>query len=195
MSLDNVGAVDMACSHLLESGWRELLYVSEPVLGVSTRRERTGAFGEFVVAHAAEDVMGEIFECEEGEAGALDDALRALHARSTPTRRAALFTGNAVVTLRIAAAMTRLGWQFGRELGFVGFDDPEWAPLVGPGLSAIEQPTDAIGRGAANCLIERLRGLEGPARQLMLPGHLVVRGSSAPARSSTRSAASSTAPP
>lgn len=198
VSLDNVGAVGLACTHLLQSGWRELLYVSEPVKDVSTRRERTGAFGEFVSAHSADGVTGGIFECEEGATDALDDALRALYARSSSTRRAALITGNAVVTLRIAAAMTRLGWQFGRELGLIGFDDPEWAPLVGPGLSAIEQPTDAIGRGAANCLIERLQGLEGPARQLMLPGHLVVRGSSAPAAfaaSATPSAASSTALP
>ncbi|MFZ3119543.1 MAG: dehydrogenase, partial [Variovorax sp.] len=31
---------------------------------------------------------------------------------------------------------------------------------------------------AAGCLIERLRGLEGAARQRLLPGELVVRGSS-----------------
>ncbi len=195
VSLDNAGAVDAACTHLLESGWHELLYVTEPVLGVSTRRERAGAFRDFVAAHAREGVTGDVFESEDGAGDLLDEALRALHARSSPGRRAALITGNAVVTLRIAAAMTRLGWQFGRELGFVGFDDPEWAPLVGPGLSAIEQPTDAIGRGAANCLIERLQGLEGPARQLMLPGHLVVRGSSVPLQTATPSAASSTALP
>ncbi|RZL56469.1 MAG: LacI family DNA-binding transcriptional regulator [Variovorax sp.] len=181
VSLDNDGAVDLACTHLVERGWRELLYVSEPVQAVSTRRERTGAFSRSVAAHAADGAAGLVFESEEGANDALDEALRALLARSTPTRRPALFAGNAVVTLRIAAAMTRLGWQFGREVGFVGFDDPEWAPLVGPGLTAIGQPTDAIGRGAARCLIERLQGLEGPARQLMLPGHLVVRGSSQPA--------------
>jgi LacI family kdg operon repressor len=177
VSLDNPGAVCTACAHLLDGGWHEFLYVTEPVLGVSTRRERSGAFTDFVATHADAGVAGEIFESEEGAGDALDDALRALHARAG-SRGAAVVTGNAVVTLRIAAAMTRLNWQFGREIGFVGFDDPEWAPLVGPGLSAIGQPTDAIGRSAAICLIERLRGLEGPARQLMLPGQLVVRGSS-----------------
>ena len=88
---------------------------------------------------------------------------------------------HAVVTLRIAQAMKRLGWQFGQELGFVGFDDPEWASLIGPGLSTVAQPTDEIGRAAASCLIERLHGLEGPAREMLLPGRLQVRGSSAAA--------------
>ena len=77
--------------------------------------------------------------------------------------------------------MARLGLDFGTDIGFVGFDDAEWAPLIGPGLSAIAQPTDAIGRTAATCLIERLQGLEGPPRQLLLPGELIVRGSSGPA--------------
>jgi LacI family kdg operon repressor len=104
--------------------------------------------------------------------------LRALRQRARRARRAAVVAGNAVVTLRVAQAMARLGWQFGEDLGFVGFDDPEWASLIGPGLSTVAQPTDAIGRTAATCLIERLRGLDVPPRQLLLPGELVVRGSS-----------------
>jgi LacI family kdg operon repressor len=86
--------------------------------------------------------------------------------------------GNSLVTLRVAASLQRLGWQFGGELGFVGFDDPEWASLVGPGLTTIAQPTDAIGHAAATCLIERLRGLDAAPRQLLMPGQLMVRGSS-----------------
>jgi len=107
--------------------------------------------------------------------------LRALRQRAKRGRRAAVVAGNAVVTLRIAQSMARLGWQFGQDLGFVGFDDPEWASLIGPGLSTVAQPTDAIGRAAATCLIERLRGLDAAPRQLLLPGQLVVRGSSRPA--------------
>jgi LacI family kdg operon repressor len=181
VSLDNAGAMALACEHLVAGGWRELLYITEPQQGVSTRRERTSAFRDCAAAHAADDVTGEVFESEEGAQEALDSALRALGARAAaagPGRRPAVVAGNAVVTLRVAAAMTRLGWDFGEELGFVGFDDTEWAPLVGPGLSTIEQPTDAIGRAAARCLIDRLQGLEGPARQQLLPGRLMVRGSS-----------------
>jgi LacI family kdg operon repressor len=74
--------------------------------------------------------------------------------------------------------MAPLGWQFGTEVGLVGFDDTESAPLLGPGLTAIAQPTDDLGRVAATCLIEDLRGLVMPPRQTLLPGKLVARGSS-----------------
>jgi LacI family kdg operon repressor len=179
VSLDNAAAMAQACEHLRGGGWRELLYITEPQNGVSTRRERTGAFNDCVAAHAPQ-VKGEVFESEEGDTAGLEAALRALQQRAKRgRRRAAIVAGNAVVTLRVAAEVARLGWQFGVDLGFVGFDDPEWAALIGPGLTTVAQPTDAIGRAAAQCVIERLRGLEGAARQLLLPGELVVRGSSA----------------
>jgi len=178
VSLDNAGAMAQVCEHLLDGGFRELLYITEPQKGVSTRRERAGAFSDCLAAHAPQ-VKGEVFESEEGDTAGLNAALRALQQRAKRGRRqAAVIAGNAVVTLRVAGAMTQLGWRFGHELGFVGFDDPEWAPLIGPGLTTLSQPTDEIGRAAAGCLIERLQGLEGAARQLLLPGELVVRGSS-----------------
>jgi LacI family kdg operon repressor len=95
-------------------------------------------------------------------------------------RLPAVLSSNAVVTLRVAAAMARLGWTLGGDVGLVGIDDTEWAPYVGPGLSAIAQPTDELGRIAALCLIERLRGLDLPPRQILLSGRLVARGSSTP---------------
>jgi LacI family kdg operon repressor len=182
VSLDNVAAMKAACGHLIEGGYRELLYISEPSKGVSSRRERIAAFGACIEAHEPR-LHGELFESIGDDAQAveaLDAALVALRARATRGRRAAVLAGNAVVTLRVAAAVERLGWRFGADVGFVGFDDPEWASLVGPGLSTIAQPTDEIGRAAATCLIERLQGLDAAPRQLRLPGELRVRGSSRP---------------
>jgi LacI family kdg operon repressor len=176
VSLDNVGAVKSAAEHLLAAGYRELLWLSEPIGGVSSRVERAAAFRAWLDERAPA-ARGRVLECGEGDPAALDEALRALPTRAG-ARPPALISANAVVTLRVGAALQRLGWQFGAELGVVGFDDTEWAPLVGPGLSAIAQPTDDLGQVAANCLLERLRGLVLPPRQILLPGRLVPRGSS-----------------
>ena len=177
VSLDNRAAMRAACEHLVDGGHRELLYISEPQKGVSSRRERSRAFAACVSAHRP-SIAGEVFESVGEADAALDAALQALRARGRRGAGAAVIAGNAVVTLRVAQAMARLGWRFGVDLGFVGFDDPEWASLIGPGLSTVSQPTDAIGRTAAQCLIERLQGLDVPPRQLLLAGELRVRGSS-----------------
>ena len=51
------------------------------------------------------------------------------------------------------------------------------AELKCPGLTTVAQPTDALGQAAANCLIERIQGLQSPPRKVELPGTIIVRGS------------------
>lgn len=176
VSLDNTGAVRLAAGHLIEAGFRDLLFVSEPLVGVSSRLEREAAFRAFVADHRG--VAGRTFESTADAPDTLDDALRRC-GRSRKSRSAVL-AGNAVISLRVAAAAARLGLRFGADLGLIGFDETEWAPLLGPGLTTIAQPTDDLGRLAATCLIERLNGLHLPPRQILLPGRLMLRGSSRP---------------
>lgn len=179
VSLDNAGAVRLAAAHLVDGGYRELLFVSEPLAGVSSRLEREAAFRAFVAGRAG--VGGRTFESTGTSAEALDDALRQLRARARARKgRPAVLASNAVISLRVAGAAARLGWRFGSDLGLVGFDETDWAALVGPGLSTIAQPTDDLGQLAATCLVERLNGLQLPPRQILLPGRLIARGSSRP---------------
>ena len=147
VSLDNAGALRLAAQHLADAGYGELLFVSEPLAGVSSRIEREAAFRAFVAGQRG--VRGRSLESAEGHPEALDAALRALRQRAG-RRHAAVIAGNAVISLRVAAAVQRLGWRFGSDIGLVGFDETEWAPLVGPGLSTIAQPTDDLGRLAAD---------------------------------------------
>ena len=180
VSLDNADGVLQALDHLVAGGYRELLYVTEPIAGVSVRVEREAAFRAYL-GMPVDGLAGRTLELIEGdEAGlgaTLDAALRLLKRRGG-ARPVAVLANNAPVTLRVAAAVGRLGWRFGDDLGFVGFDDTDWAPLVGGGLTTIAQPTDNIGRVATSCLLERLHGGDLPPRQILLAGRLVPRASS-----------------
>jgi LacI family transcriptional regulator, kdg operon repressor len=173
VSLDNTGAVRAACDHLLQSGWNQFLFVTEPMSGVSSRTEREAAFRLFLADHP--EVRGRSFESHVEDPASLDAELRG---GREGARRLAVLASNAVIMLRVADAVARLGWHFGEDLGFVGIDDTDWAPLVGPGLSTIAQPTEALGRLATACLLERLQGRDVPPRQILLPGSLKIRGSS-----------------
>ena len=171
VALDNAAAVRICVEHLTAQGYKHLLFVTEPMRGVSPRLERAAAF------RASTAERGQTFECGPDDGPALDNALRALRRRARSST-CAVVSANAVVTLRVAAAVSRLGLRLGEDIGLVGFDDTDWAPLVGPGISTISQPTAEIGRLAVRCLIERAQGMQMPARQILLPGTLVERGSS-----------------
>ncbi len=184
VSLDNAAAMRLAVDHLLERGYRELLYVTEATAGVSSRQEREAAFKAHITAYRAASgdtggwpASGRVVESADGQGADLHTQLLALRG-DAGTGRSAVIASNAVTTLRVATACQLLGWTLGQQLGFVGFDDTEWAPLVGPGLTTIAQPTDDIGRVAASCLLDHLQGRKLPPRQILLPGRLVARGSS-----------------
>jgi len=159
------------------------MLVTEPLGTVSSRNERAQAFGDFIRAHAGQISGRHVETTADGQAD-LIAALQSLRARAQvdtqpgfPAAAPAIITGNAVVTLRVVEAVARLGWRLGRDIGLLGIDDPSWTPYVGPGISAVAQPTGELGRLAARCLLQRLEGMNVPARKLLLPGSLVIRGS------------------
>lgn len=174
VSLDNGSAMAMAVDHLVEAGYRDLLFVTQPLSNVSSRIERETAFRNCIAGRTSK-VSGTSHENAEDDIAALEQALRKFGKR--PARRRAIITGNAVMTLRVAGVAARLGLQLGKDIGLIGFDDAEWAPLIGPGITTIAQPTDELGRLAARCLIERIGGVNMPPRQILLSGKLTVRGS------------------
>jgi LacI family kdg operon repressor len=175
VSLDNPAAARMALQHLIDAGFRQVLFVTEPLEDVSSRHERAMAFQALATSSG---IQGEVLE-HEGDDTALQGALhRMRRTAKAEGRLAAVITGNAVTTLRVATVVAEAGWQWGRDLGFIGFDETEWAALIGPGLSTVAQPTDALGRAAVECLLERIKGATHPPREILLPGRLVVRGSS-----------------
>ncbi|NYT63836.1 LacI family DNA-binding transcriptional regulator [Alcaligenaceae bacterium] len=178
VSLDNWQAVFLGAQHLLDAGYEELLLVSEPIGGVSSRIERVQAFKDFVAQHDAM-VSGACVESQAHEQAVLVEALQTLRARAQArSTTPAIIANNAVVTLRVVAAVAQLGWRLGTDIGLVGIDDTEWAPYVGPGISTISQPTDKLGRMAAQCLVQRIAGSNVAPRKALLPGSLIVRGSS-----------------
>lgn len=178
VSLDNRQAIYLSAQHLLDAGYRELLLVTEPLGAVSSRIERVHAFDAFVGEHAP-TVAGRCVESQAPEQAVLMQALQASRARAQArSTMPAVVSNNAVVTLRIVAAVAALGWRLGKDVGLVGIDDTEWAPYVGPGISTVSQPTDELGRMAAQCLMQRVAGSNVPARKALLPGKLIIRGSS-----------------
>jgi DNA-binding LacI/PurR family transcriptional regulator len=66
------------------------------------------------------------------------------------------------------------------------FDDPYWARVLTPAITAVAQPTLEIGRTAFELLRARLKSEQRLPQQVVLDTRLVLRDSCAPPRSGKR---------
>ncbi len=101
---------------------------------------------------------------------------KALSSRTPPT---AIFGSNNLVTRHLLHSMYALGLHAPDPIALVGFDDFETAELMRPGITVVRQPSESLGRLAAEILFSRLtKNAPDPRpRRVMLPVELVVRGS------------------
>ncbi|BDB20061.1 transcriptional regulator [Pseudomonas sp. CYM-20-01] len=168
VGLDNPAAVRMAVEHLERQGYRDVLMVSEATDGTSSRLERLDSFKAEIASRPA--LTGAVLELDE----TLQKHLHTFLAKPGPK---ALFCANGVAALACTRVLKNLGCNLFDDIGLIALDDLDWYPLVGTGITALAQPTEAIGATAFNCLLKRLRGDTEPTRTLDFLPELILRGS------------------
>jgi LacI family kdg operon repressor len=187
VGLDNGNAVALGMQHLLEQGFDDIRFVVQPYERVSSRRLREAAFR--AALEAARNARGAGATPLRGETMVLDlsdeEAIARTHeavdrhldeVSKAGGRRVAYFAANGPVALSLALHLhARYGSRWQERVALMAIDDSEWAELIG--VTAIRQPTYAIGYRAVEFLHERIEGGVEPAREAMLPGELVIRRS------------------
>ena len=104
----------------------------------------------------------------------------ALDLLAHPIRPTALVCDDDLIAAGAYKAARALGLDIPGDLSVTGFDDILVATALEPELTTVRLPAEALGAEAMSALLERLHGLD-PAG-VSLPGHLIVRGSTAPPR-------------
>ncbi|WP_085702010.1 MULTISPECIES: LacI family DNA-binding transcriptional regulator [Pseudomonas] len=170
VGLNNPQAIEMALEHLQQRGYRDVLLVTEPYDGTSSRIERVSSFQQQIGQR--EDMHGAVLETGSSLANDLQTFL------NTPdSGPKALFCANGVAALACTLALRGVGCRLFEDVGLIALDDLDWYPLVGSGITALAQPTEDIGARAFECLLKRLRGDIEAARTLDFAPVLIERGS------------------
>ncbi|WNL40227.1 substrate-binding domain-containing protein [Halomonas sp. PAMB 3232] len=166
VGLDNALAIDTALDHLVARGYRQVLYVTNDPATASARRER---LERFIDQSAARQLTAHV-------QSSLDPAslYPALEALKTPSFHApvAVLCANGTATLSVVQGFQAQGLTLG-AVGLMGIDELDWCALVGPGVTTLAQPFDAIGEAAIARLLDppdtRITDRHAP--------HLLARGS------------------
>ena len=167
--VDNLGGTIEAVAHLARHGHRRIAFLGDRP-DIFTAHERLQGFREGCVRAGLR----------------YDDRLALLR---TPTRKSVadavrrLLTGPDHATA-VIAGNNRITVQLLRELAHVtprpavvGFDDFELADLLDPPVTVIAHDVSRLGEAAAELLFARIHGEDSAPRKVVLPVHLVPRGS------------------
>lgn len=175
---DDIAGVRLAIDHLAELGHVRIAHVAGS-LETSTGQQRFDGFLRAMQAcgiEADEALMPTALNYSEAEGHRLTKALIESGRQFT-----AILAGNDLMALGCIDAINEAGLRCPDDVSVVGFNDMDWSARFAPPLTTVRVPHYELGVQAADLLLERLATDEpGPAKHLVLPVEMVVRGSAAP---------------
>jgi LacI family transcriptional regulator len=161
---ENTDATALLTSHLADLGHRHLAFVAG-LAGLSSTSERLAGFTRVVrERHLTGVVLDGGSETDVAEAAVLEAFAGAGHP-------SAVVIGNNSMTIGTLRALRTLGLAVPDDVALACYDDPEWADLVEPRLTAIHQDVPAMATRAVTMILERLAGTapETPRRERIPP--------------------------
>lgn len=105
---------------------------------------------------------------------AKEETLDLLQGSGRPT---ALFTTDGLMSAGAMDAISELDLELPQDLSIICFDDLEWMRFLRPGITAIAQPLNEMGRAAARLILSRINGDPSPFQRQVLTPTLRTRGS------------------
>lgn len=174
--IDNATAASDAVALLIALGHRAIGVIAGPPISPISRDRLAGAL------RAAE---------AGGLAGRLQVSVGDYSAESAFRETRALLAGKVTaifcfsdeMAVGAMSAIDAAGLSCPRDVSVIGFDDLPLARFFRPALTTIAQPKGSIGRRAVELLVDILRGVASPVRQVTLAHELVLRSSTGPAPS------------
>lgn len=176
---DDLRGGELAAEHLLELGHVRLAQVHGPN-DIETFRERCQGFRR--TAASAGIVLDE--PADHAQAPTVAEGRRLMHGllESSASRPTAVFAHSDSMAIGGIEALTQQGLSCPRDVSVIGYNDMPLVEHLDPPLSTVRMPTGEVGRVAAQTMLAALQGYQDSFASIALQPTLVVRGSTARAR-------------
>jgi len=177
VSVDNEQGARMAVSHLARLGHTRIAHIAGPQ-EVSTGVGRLRGFREGMASHGLEvdeDLIAYASRYTVEEGTRCYRELMVRHGDFT-----AVAAGNDMLAVGCYAALDEEDRLCPDDVSVIGFNDMPFIDRLRPPLTTVRFPHYQLGTEAAQLLLERINGGDGPVKILYLAPELVVRGSTAP---------------
>jgi LacI family transcriptional regulator len=192
VSVDNEQGARMAVSHLVRLGHTRIAHIAGPQ-EASTGLSRLRGFRDGMAAHELEPAESLIvyatkYTVEEGVRCCRE--LLARHPGFT-----AVAAANDMLAVGCYTALDESALHCPDDISVIGFNDMPFIDRLKPPLTTVRFPHYQLGTEAAQLLLERISGGEGPVKILYLAPELVVRGSTTAPRGLAAGSGPAVSPP
>jgi LacI family transcriptional regulator len=171
---NNLESAQLAVEHLIGLGHRNIAFIQGPA-GTPTSLRRLSGF-QRALERAGIPLKKEwLIPGDYTQSGGYMAMKALLSGETSPT---AVFCANDLSALGALEAAKQMGYRVPQDLSIVGFDDIDEAALASPPLTTIHLSPRAVGKVAAETLLERLQGRQEP-KLTLIEGSLTIRESTA----------------
>ncbi len=169
--------IKQAILHLVELGHRNVAFISGlPHLRSAQRRlEAFLQTMKEVLPDAKQQIYQGDFKIEGGRRAASE-----MLSNEPPT---AVVAANDLTAFGAISEFRRAGLNVPRDVSVVGFDDIAFSSLIEPALTTVNLPLGELGKLAVEALLTTLSNPTQHGIEVPIPTHLVIRNSTAAARS------------
>jgi LacI family transcriptional regulator len=176
VEFDNRGAARTAVEHLVSQGHRRIGFIGYAPLSFTGVAERLGGYRD---ALAAADIP---FDGQLVRYGDYNDAgtgfVSTASLLDVPEPPTAIFVTSDALAFATLAAIHHLRLMVPDDIAVVGFDDSPLSRYADPPLTSVFLPFEEMGRQAGKMMLDLLLHPDGPKREVLLDGQLIVRESS-----------------
>ncbi len=167
---DNEEGARLATEYLLRRGHERIGFVSG-LVGIQTGAERLAGYEAAMRTRGLEPRLA-CGEFRIDQARTATEYLLDGHHGIT-----AVIVSNNLMTVGVLRALRGRGARVPEDVAVVAIDDPFWAELVEPPLTALAQPVRRMADSAINLLFERIEGTRAIAKCIVFSFELRVRRS------------------
>ncbi|GIK37293.1 MAG: LacI family transcriptional regulator [Chloroflexota bacterium] len=173
--IDEIHVARLAVTHLVELGHRRIAHLKVAADVISGQARWVG-YRQTLIDHGLPCDDTWTIETENSEAGGAAATRQLLELDPRPT---AIFCYNDRTAVGALAALRQAGVNVPAAMSVVGVDNTPVAEWVTPPLTTVRQPARQMGRLAMERILHILRG-DGEMKDIVLPGELIIRESTAP---------------
>ncbi|GIF63022.1 LacI family transcriptional regulator [Asanoa ishikariensis] len=170
---DDEGGARDAVRYLIHNGYRRIAFICGPA-AEGPAAERVAGYRAALAEAGVGPQQNLLVHTDFSRAGGAHGVERLIRQRKRPD---AVLCANDMMAIGALDAARERGLRVPEDLAVMGFDDIDAASLVTPQLTTIANPAREIGVACARLLLDRINGVAGPPREIVIPTQLVRRQS------------------